>query len=436
MTKRSTNLLERDPDTAGRALLHPRQLAACEVIEDLIARLRKLNLSRDYYSFQKLLFAHLYEVEVEQAEASRNVKRDRQGKGVPPAAAGSWDLELLVLDRLARQLRSVGDALAWRLFNFDRRVCLALSRNHPSGPMFGKAGLNYELGEVETIWKREGVFALLHGVTNCLRIADLTRCEEDGRRLLVEVKRRATGPTVDQMRRIQHAINVIERGAPLRGERGQPSELFVSRQPFKTHLRQLKAALELADIYGVSSLRIGRQWVVNCVSLSGADFDSVEEGIEVSARARDRAYKKAELLKAKHHLQTLRPDTMGRMAGLAPFAVYPFSPNVCARLTCDLLTYSSVMGWDRLAEAFHAKGFRTECPLPDSNEPMTGSSEVLIATRGNMRVVIHGAGVSQILCELVDPDAWVAAVSEVFTMWSAPMTTGSFTFSNAKAVWR
>ena len=41
-----------------------------------------------------------------------------------------------VCERVDRQLRSVADALAWRVFNYDRRVIVAFSRNYPPGPMY------------------------------------------------------------------------------------------------------------------------------------------------------------------------------------------------------------------------------------------------------------------------------------------------------------
>lgn len=55
--------------------------------------------------------------------------------------------------------------------------------------MSGKAGLAYELGAVEELWTGHGHFALLHDLTNCLRIGDLSEFTSDGRVLLAEVKK-------------------------------------------------------------------------------------------------------------------------------------------------------------------------------------------------------------------------------------------------------
>lgn len=88
-----------------------------------------------------------------------------------------------MIERVGRQLRSVGDALAWRASGFDRSYITALSQNAPPGPMAGKAGLNARLVAVEARWNDHGRFALLHDLTSCLRIGDLTDFFPNGRRL-------------------------------------------------------------------------------------------------------------------------------------------------------------------------------------------------------------------------------------------------------------
>jgi len=87
-------------------------------------------------------------------------------------------LERDVCERVSRQLQCVGDALAWKAFGYQRNFILVLSRNAPPGPMAGKA-----------VWKPSGVphrrlarrgrFALLHDLTSCLRIGDVTIFDAD-----------------------------------------------------------------------------------------------------------------------------------------------------------------------------------------------------------------------------------------------------------------
>ncbi len=77
------------------------------------------------------LLTRLLEVEKDRWEFKRAVTRMRNGKqphrevselqsGRDPADIATWRFEHDVCERLARQLRSVGDALAWRVFGFHR----------------------------------------------------------------------------------------------------------------------------------------------------------------------------------------------------------------------------------------------------------------------------------------------------------------------------
>ncbi|WP_371663018.1 hypothetical protein [Streptomyces sp. NBC_00280] len=54
-----------------------------------------------------------------------------------------------MFERLARQLRSVGDALAWRALGFHRPFILALCHNDLPDPMHDKAGQKEELDHAE-----------------------------------------------------------------------------------------------------------------------------------------------------------------------------------------------------------------------------------------------------------------------------------------------
>jgi hypothetical protein len=66
----------------------------------------------------------------------------------------TWQLELDIRERVARQLRCVGDALAWPVFGFERQYITALARNQSPGMMAGKLGLAAERARVEQVTER------------------------------------------------------------------------------------------------------------------------------------------------------------------------------------------------------------------------------------------------------------------------------------------
>ena len=101
-----------------------------------------------------------------------------------------------------RQLRCVGDALAWRVFGFERQYITALARNQSPGMMAGKLGLAAERARVEQARREDGQFALMHDLTNCLRIGDITAFTDEGQ-VQIEVKTNAKRHNSVQNRRIK-----------------------------------------------------------------------------------------------------------------------------------------------------------------------------------------------------------------------------------------
>lgn len=253
-----TPLVHLDPEQLGLVLAHPSQANVVEVITRLLDELRSLERLPDYYTFQRKLFGVIWEADTLRGEARRQTKRLADGKRVEDCFTHDWALEMLVHERIGRQLRSVGDALAWRLFGFDRRIIMALSRNDPAGPLTSKAGLEREIGEVQHTWQNDGVFALLHDLTNCLRIADVTKFTAE-MPMLVEVKTNPNRLGGRQVSRMKQAIAVINDGAPLRVD-DVDVELLRSHQQFHTRVRELPGAFERASSEGLFVLRLGTHW--------------------------------------------------------------------------------------------------------------------------------------------------------------------------------
>lgn len=434
---RGTRLLERPEDDVEALLGNPVQRATACLIARLVTDLRSLCRPAEYYEFQWELAARLIDVQERQAEASRNEKRERAGRQVPQPDAPSWALSVVMWDRSVRQLRAVGDALAWRHFGYDRRFLLALSRNSPPSPIVGKQGLESELRAVKEAWDHSNNFALLHDLTNSVRIGDLTVFTKDGP-VITEVKRSATtggSRYREQLRRARGAVAFVNEGAPLSGE--SDVELLVSHQPFKTQLAALRRVLERASTDSVASSSIGHQQVVSALAPAakvGLTRKEFQRKAEVLKR---RAFAKAGLGEIEHHLVGVRADSIGKDATLAPFTIYPFDPNVVAALTTDLVCYEHVVGWDRLAHALGSHGFEVELLLDAANGTVPQDVAILHDRLGDRRITIHRGGLDQLLHELVDLDRFAAAVATAVRRDQLDgRTTSVMTFANERAIWK
>jgi hypothetical protein len=113
-------------------LVHPRHEAAQEALPALIEQLRAAASVRDGFELQQELIVHVRETEDAYNALSKAAKRMEDGKSPQPGAPepqsdrnssliDTWQFERDVCERVARQLRCVGDALAWRVFGFQRR---------------------------------------------------------------------------------------------------------------------------------------------------------------------------------------------------------------------------------------------------------------------------------------------------------------------------
>jgi hypothetical protein len=77
-----------------------------------------------------------------------------------------------------------------------------------------------------------------------------------------------------------------------------------------------------------------------CMRRWGADH--AEQG-RVLAATRQQAIEQAAIATAMHHIRGLSGDTASRSPIMAPWSIYPFSPEECASLICDLLIFETVV---------------------------------------------------------------------------------------------
>lgn len=418
-----------DPEDLSLIFTHPAQRSNLARVCELIERLRDCESAESFYEFQRLLFREVYSTEERRAQCSRVIKRFRAGKSVPndvpPPMVGeadsahAWQMEAFIFERIARQLRTVGDGLAWRVFGYDRRIIMTLSRNDSPGMMFGKDGLPYELGRVEDLWREKQHFALLHDLTNCLRIADVSEFTDDGV-LLHEVKKNAARTDKRQLERIQASINAIMHGGPLPG--ASPNARLVELStPVAADLRQLKDAIQLAKKYGSRGMRLndGRALVATSPYDVAVKWAGDHENGQIwLSNIKSRAIKRAGISGARHHIRGLSSDLASRSAIMTPWSVYPFSAEDCAELVCDFIMFETIVAIEALVENLEAVGLQVEVLLPNSDGELGEGVDVLRATWRDRSLTVHSQGISQLLYELVHPRTWASGIKEALTNMS------------------
>lgn len=430
-------------EQADALLRHPAQIATMQVVARLINDLRSCATAADYDTFQRELFRHYFEVETHRADVRRILKRLRQGRtvdqrapelrnGLPAADTESWHLEDLTYGRLVRQLRAVGDALAWRACGFNRSFVTALARNAPPGPMVNKEGLGWELGAVNEIFRERGQFVLLHDLTNCLRIGDATEFTADRGAQLHEVKKSGrTNRT--QMNRMQAAVDAVMHGSELPG--GQNARLFRLESRLVTHQRSLADATTLAHQRGVVGMIIpGGGRGLRCADLLTLGQQHTSDGVERWEREQIRLRHRLGVRAETYELVSHSAERAARNPELAPYGIYPLGPNDCAQLICDYMIFDVRMGAEQLISSAHRAGLHCELLLPSRSQDLTGDAAVAQLRRGSTGLTLHGNAVDRLLLEMVDLTSFMAGIAEMMTATPHAVHPVPI-FANEDALW-
>jgi hypothetical protein len=434
-----------------QVLGHERHQLNLAVIGSLVARLKQLKTPKDFYDFHRDLIAHVYVADEWRAQCAEIELLLRGGSDCDPEWQHvDWRLERIVADRICRQLRCVGDGLAWKALSFERHLITALGTNRSNPSLYGKEGFGCELRVLQDTWEREGHFAILHDVTNCLTVGDLTTCSlmhapwvkptshtcNSERWVIAEVKNIGglckTVRRGRQLARMQMVVEAVVNGAPLVGDDGVGRVFFKSTKQFKTHLRELGTALEEAWKTGHSLGRLQRYWIVS----GRAPIQAWQSGMPPKERKakEDKALLQAGLNSVRDRILFSSADSLRLAPGCAPSSIYPFPQQICAALICDYLAYVSMIGITALSDAMKVVGFD---PVEEVQpiDLTQGDRAVVRGAIKNKAMSINGAALNQILLETIDLRRLAEAMAEYCQSARGVPATGMITMKNERATW-
>jgi hypothetical protein len=157
------------------------------VVETVVA-LQRARTGQDFVSLQRRLLEQFLRHQLTQEQTRERVKESKARRSSltaktpkPVSAIREISEEIktdeffdYVLGCALHALRCLGDGLAWKVVDFDRRAITVMGDGRRVGRLADDAGLQAELAELSRLWNREGRFAIHNDLTNCLRHGDLT----------------------------------------------------------------------------------------------------------------------------------------------------------------------------------------------------------------------------------------------------------------------
>ncbi|MEV8435139.1 hypothetical protein [Streptomyces chartreusis] len=404
---------------------HPFHRETVEHLVKFIRDLRECRTAEDYVAFQQDLLHATLAANGARAERSRVIKRLRRGQKLPPDAPelvvgdphdlDDWRLELDVLERVGRQLRSIGDAMAWRAFHYDRRHILALRRNASPGPMtLSKDGTVHEIQFAQQQWSEHQQFAMLHDLTDCLRIGDVTvfsRPDHNNEQdiLLYELKTNPNRREGAQLQRTRMAAEALHEGGPLPGH--ENARLIDTGVPYATHLSALTDAFAFAHRDGMKTMRVpGQRGLLACDISAAGDKWGLQE-----ARRQFHAQYAALLRRSRLTGERVcygSGDRAARNSLIAPWGIYPLQPAQCAGLIADVLVFTVTLSSDNFVEELRRAGLDVQWILPEGAEIELAQPLLEIKGHGS-RLRVACDEIERLLLELTDLNTWAEGIDRL-----------------------
>ncbi len=289
----------------------------------------------------------------------------------------SLDRELHL--RLARHYRTVGDAIAWRLHNFQTRIIDAFGMNQGPGIIGQKAGADAEAEQAERYWREHGAFALRHDFTNCLRIWDLTVCYPEPTRGadIIEVKSASGRVRSGQRNQIKRLSEFIDHNVMTSSD----GVLVIHRLqlpnlpdgPEQTNFPLIVNAIVDSEDGGYAT-HSSPYFSVKALNL----LNPVVQHPDESTCQRLASYGEI----PQEFLATPRGDFLVADSVFkvrtpsfgAPFTVYPLWPNAAAALVTGYLRLAFHLNICAVVEAFQKAGFEAQYIPPGG-----GSSRLVLS---------------------------------------------------------
>jgi hypothetical protein len=293
--------------------------------------------------------------------------------------------------------RTLGDALVWRLLDYDRAALAVLSDGTRVGWLSTGSGLEQELAELAYLWSERGLMAVHADITNCVRYGDVLSIESWHPRTirLTESKAGGQGPRgrrqLEQLDRISTLIN--DGFHPL-GDRGEPLAIAQCGVRFDTHMQRIHEVLTAATLQSRATAELEPGLLVEAYdSRDPAGLAPADVGAMNEQEVAERGWKEHDLLRYSTHHRRLRDqrETFGMQM---PLALLPFPAEDGVGLLMGPLDYMATLNASLLEERLSGDGVQVEVA-----RGADAADWFLRAERGVQRITLPSPAREHVLLE-------------------------------------
>ena len=301
------------------------------------------------------------------------------------------------------KLKDIGDALAWKYFNYDRSKIYVFS-DHPEVGFLQQEGLFSEIG----VWLRqyysEGNFPILNSITNCLRVGDVLSKDKSGNIQVYEVKSSKRGGRsrkMKQLKTMDELVELLNNRSLLEGKiekRIIPISIFPQNYFKKIHTLISQA---YSRGYGVVELN-------DFSFVSIFNYELVKDFGKIKPEL-DKKFK--EYMKSWDNRVHLLHNFMRYdfSAIIAPYSIFPFKENICTDLMFGKLAMTFNLNFTEFEKYLSRKGLEIiETPEQiRSNNPELAKQYVYCLGKGSFNMRIPSMSLNTMFFEFRHPNTFV-----------------------------
>jgi hypothetical protein len=381
----------------GRTLGQDLTLYAQQQLTEILGAVRRARSIVDHERIQQdiadsgeWLVERKAALKAETAHLRTTIRAAAEAREVPILAASSRRIEEIVheddgVDRVLSALRTVQDAVIWRLLRYDRHVISVLGM----GEQVGRPSQSFETERrAATELFRAGSIAVFADLSNCLRTADILAVDATGQVSMIEVKASGGSSNPAQEERYRQRVEFLNDGAmTMDGVRFEAPRF---RPPLKTHLSAFRDLLEKARRAGQAGGLVAPHLLVSVLDARYFAQNGIEADRDALAKVRAAAegygrlapWGKPELYNWDS-LDRVRRDERYSVVTTAPFTIYPFGESSCVALALGLVAFRTTLNLRPLRLALRQRSITfdwatpTELLFRSARAEMTAPSIVL-----------------------------------------------------------
>lgn len=403
-------------------------------LTSLISQARKCQQLADYYFLQKELGTHVLMADSKVGDANIAIYQAKKelnkiGNTVTPEKKQyllrkrrEADLKRQLYLQIGKQYRTVGDAMAWQLYQYNAHTIHSLGMNQSPGIISqakGK-GVQAEESEVCKYWEQESAFALRHDYTNCLRVSDLSIFRNDSndaelREVKASSKKKKPSQKAIQRRALEFARDHVTKSG---------DNLIYYPPVLSTGDREeiLSTMLLLSEavcqaIQEDIGYRVGRH--IQVVAYNGPNCAQqpdlqkrlmlIKDTPPLSIQPRSEDYIIARGI-----------DRVRNPVFSAPYAIYPLPSEVAAALTVGLMDIQVRLNVQVILDAFRMYGFDAICSTSiwRQHDLQPGHPKTLQPyfelSKDDKRIRVTDYPIQQMLFEGLTPTLLAATVARTY----------------------